>query len=139
MTNHLPIFTHLRKYWMPLHWKFAKAELYLIGGCQDGWFELTYYIETLLWSLINFQKQNKKRWPVQVSTYFWVIDFCGLTPPTGHVGILSIRTPNSLNELSNWTNLSMSMQNACLKKKTETYWPTFLLQIFAYMYSMDGL
>ena len=27
--------------------KFAKAELYLIGGCQDEWFELTYYIETL--------------------------------------------------------------------------------------------
>ena len=28
--------------------KFAKAELYLIGGCQDEWFELTYYIETLV-------------------------------------------------------------------------------------------
>ena len=27
--------------------KFAKAELCLIGGCQDEWFELTYYIETL--------------------------------------------------------------------------------------------
>ena len=28
--------------------KFAKAELYLIGGYQDEWFELTYYIETLV-------------------------------------------------------------------------------------------
>ena len=28
--------------------RFAKAELYLIGGCQDEWFELTYYIETLV-------------------------------------------------------------------------------------------
>ena len=28
--------------------KFAKTELYLIGGCQDEWFELTYYIETLV-------------------------------------------------------------------------------------------
>jgi len=28
--------------------KFAKAELYLIGGCQNEWFELTYYIETLI-------------------------------------------------------------------------------------------
>ena len=27
--------------------KFAKAELYLIGGCQDEWFELTYYKKPL--------------------------------------------------------------------------------------------
>ena len=32
--------------------KFAKAELYLIGGCQNEWFELTYYTETLQLLLI---------------------------------------------------------------------------------------
>ena len=43
------------------NWKFAKAELYWMGGFQDEWFELTYYIETLLlgtvirsnWALCN--------------------------------------------------------------------------------------
>ena len=34
--------------------KFAKAELYLIGGCQDEWFELAYYIESLVKTMMEF-------------------------------------------------------------------------------------
>ena len=45
LTFHLRIFDELLQLSSSL--KFAKAELYLIGGCQDEWFELTYYIETL--------------------------------------------------------------------------------------------
>ena len=50
-TFHLLIFDDLLQ--LSSNLKFAKAELYLIGGCQDEWFELTYYIETLgqLWNV----------------------------------------------------------------------------------------
>ena len=34
---------------LSLNLKVAKAELYLIGGCQDEWFEQTYYIEILVY------------------------------------------------------------------------------------------
>ena len=34
--------------------KFEEAELFLIGSCQDEWFELTYYVETLPSSLLQF-------------------------------------------------------------------------------------
>ena len=40
--------------------KFAKAELYLIGGCQNEWFELTYYIETLIWMVPKLRVACKK-------------------------------------------------------------------------------
>ena len=45
LTLHLRIFDKVLQLSSSL--KLAKAELYLIGGCQDEWFELTYYIETL--------------------------------------------------------------------------------------------
>ena len=33
--------------------KIAKAELYFIGGYDNEWLELTYYIETLAWGFVS--------------------------------------------------------------------------------------
>ena len=52
LTFHFRIFDELLQLSSSL--KFTKAELYLIGGCQDKWFELTYYKEALPWSLLQF-------------------------------------------------------------------------------------
>ena len=37
-----------------LHSKVAKAESYLIGGYHNEWLELTYYIETLVYSSVAY-------------------------------------------------------------------------------------
>ena len=41
--------------------KFDKAELYLIDGCQDEWFELIYYVETLFGFMDSSTKQKNQK------------------------------------------------------------------------------
>ena len=39
--------------------KFGKAELYLIGSCQDEWLEATYYIYPWSWHFTNYVHISK--------------------------------------------------------------------------------